>query len=91
MVVEMQRFLIAMDYKDLQELILSLVIYFSQLTYSFGVQIGGMARCCVEKLTHKVWSTDPYAVLGGRGKSGTVTQAAEYSRAVLGSITNIPP
>ena len=48
MVVEMQRFLIAMDYKDLQELILSLVIYFSQLPYSFGVQIGGgMARCCV--------------------------------------------
>ena len=29
MVVEMQRFLIAMDYKGLQELILSLVIYFS--------------------------------------------------------------
>ena len=48
MVVEMQRFLIAMDYEDLQELILSLVIYFSQLPYSFGAQIGGgMARCCV--------------------------------------------
>jgi hypothetical protein len=43
-----------------------------------------------EKRIKKLQKTQLY-ILGGEGKSGAVTQAAEYSRIVLGHTINVPP